>query len=375
MAERLRIVHIVGTLELGGIERLVTDWCLRLLGTHDVSVVCLLGKRGPFVEVLEQAGVRVVGFQRPASGLGMIMPLARTLRGLQPDVIHTHCAWSMFQQVLAAEFSGSGALVLTVHSQYRFGSRFAAVRRRVLARVWTKRVHSVVAISEAVNHWTQSWLGLKPASVTTIFNGVDLAMFSPGAGDLGVECGLSIPKDVPIVVAVGSLTEHKDVGMLIKACALIKQKGVDFRFLIIGEGPRSGVLEALSRDLGLAKEVLFLGLRSDIPSILRGSQVFVHGSKREGFGLVVAEAQACELPVVSTAVGGVPEIVEDGVTGLLVAVGDSVALAAAVTQLLDEPAMAREMGSRGRNRVEGMFSIERCLEQYGVLYEDAVAAR
>lgn len=365
----MRFTFLVGTLERGGVERLVVDWVDRLRHRHECSLICLLGKKGPLVQQLESMGVRVLDFERHPRDPRFVIELSRLLRQLGPDLVHSQCAWSLPQQVLATKLAGIQGFVLTIHSTYEMAGLVARSRRLIGAGLSRRWIDAVVGVSRAVSEWSEEWLRLPSGSVLTILNGVDPNRFS----DQAVQrvTGEPLKRQSPatqILMAVGSLTEHKDHRTLIKALDGLIRLGLDVECLIVGTGPLGQRLETMVAELGLADRVRFLGARGDVPALMKGADVFVHPSTREGFGLVVAEAHAAGLPVVATDVGGVSEIVRDGVSGYLVRPGDADGMTRALSSLLADRDLQIKMGSRGQEWVQDLFSIEHCIMRYEALY-------
>jgi glycosyltransferase involved in cell wall biosynthesis len=171
---------------------------------------------------------------------------------------------------------------------------------------------------------------------------------------------------------VGRLVEFKGQEFLLEALARLRPSFPQARLLVVGDGPRRAFLEQRARDLNVTDEVRFTGHREDVPDLLAAMEVFVLPSLAEDFGRVLLEAMAMQRPVVATAAGGAPEIVEDKVTGLLVPPANGAALAEAISALLADPARARAMGLSGRRRVEATFTADRHAALVSGVYADLV---
>jgi glycosyltransferase involved in cell wall biosynthesis len=198
-----------------------------------------------------------------------------------------------------------------------------------------------------------------------VFNGTDLRRFSPdrnraGAGEFGPH----------MVFACRQLFPRKGIRFLIEAAALIKPRFPDLKVVIAGDGFERPELVALSRRLGIAADVTFLGWVPNalLPQYYRAAAVSVIPSLEEGFGIPAAEAMGCEIPVVASDAGGLPEVVENGVTGLVVPRGDSRALASALESLLADPLLRRRMGVAGRERALRLFDWDRTAERFEEIY-------
>jgi glycosyltransferase involved in cell wall biosynthesis len=180
-----------------------------------------------------------------------------------------------------------------------------------------------------------------------------------------------VPPDVPLLLAVGRLIEQKDHATLLRAFALVHARRPEARLAILGSGPLEHATRTLARDLGLEAAVVLPG-RTAPRHWLERADVFVHTSQWEGFGIVLLEAMLASLPIVATRVSAVPEVVVDGVTGLLVEAGDAPALAATVETLLAEPGRARLLGEAGHRRAREDFSVAAMAERTRAVYAAAL---
>lgn len=210
--------------------------------------------------------------------------------------------------------------------------------------------------------------------VETVYNGIDLEKFGALPRNDDIRRELGVPLEAPLVGTVGRLDWYKAQQYFIQAAKQIKDAVLGTKFLVVGEGAKRAGLEALAAELGLREDVVFAGHRHDIPEIMAALDVFALSSVSEGFGRAAVEAMACGKPVVATRVGGLPEIVEDGVSGRLVPPADSTALAAAITGLLKDKAQAAAMGAAGRKRAEN-FSLARSAEKTQEVYDRVLRGR
>jgi glycosyltransferase involved in cell wall biosynthesis len=233
----------------------------------------------------------------------------------------------------------------------------------------------VTCCSEAVRRRTLSEVGGDERKYITIHNGVDVARFDSGRAVAKPDVGLL--EGVPVIGMVGRLIEpEKGLAVLLEGMARLAgpPAPLSCQLLIVGEGPARRQLHDLCARLGILSRVAFAGMRRDIADLLPLFDVFVMPSLSEGFGIAIVEAMAAGRPVVASAVGGIPEIVKQGETGLLVPPGDPVALAAAIRDLLTQPDRARALGACGRQRARERFSIESAVKRHEDLY-DALAAQ
>jgi len=231
------------------------------------------------------------------------------------------------------------------------GKAERSLPRRWLDRVSIMRIHQYAGISEYVRHSAMQRFGLPEHRAVTIYNGVDTDRFQPRAGP---GPGGSVAR----IVVVANLIPEKGVDVLLRAMARLTS--LDWQLDVVGDGPLSGELQALCRQLDIGSRVQFLGLRDDVPDLLRGAEVAVHPATwGEAFGNTVAEAMASGCCLVASRTGAIPEIAVDGVHALLVEPGNVEALASAIQRVLADPALRRALGEAARKRVEELFSLRR----------------
>jgi glycosyltransferase involved in cell wall biosynthesis len=207
--------------------------------------------------------------------------------------------------------------------------------------------------------------GISPEDTLFIPNGIPAP---PAASGNDVRAELGIPPDAPVIGTVSVLRPQKALDVLLRAAKILVEEFPGLRVLIAGEGDRREALEELARELGLEGTVMFLGVRTDVPDVLAALDIAVSSSDFEGSPLSVMEYMEAARPVVATRVGGVPDLIDDGVHGLLVQPQDPAAFAAAVAELLRDPARAAEMGRRGQERRRKEFDISVMVKRLEELY-------
>jgi glycosyltransferase involved in cell wall biosynthesis len=257
-----------------------------------------------------------------------------------------------------------GDVYLNPEQGYDFPTRWYV--RRPLR--WTLRsANALTAITEDCRRHALR-AGAPSESVRLVFNGTDLRRFSPSEG--GRKADLRYGPHM--VFACRQLFPRKGIRFLIEAAAQIRPRFPDLKIVIAGDGFERPDLEALARRLGIGDAVTFLGWvpNTALPPYYRSAALSVIPSLEEGFGIPAAEAMGCEVPVVASDAGGLPEVVEHGVTGLVVPRGDSHALAAAMEQLLSDPLMRRRMGVAGRERALRLFDWDRTAQHFERIYAD-----
>lgn len=369
----MRILHINSARSFGGGERHTADLANALSRRgHEVFVAA--PARAPLVEELKRVPAENV-FELPlrnALDVQSAIELARCVRDREIELIHAHVARDYLLAALASRRSAA-PLVLTRHLERPLKS----LHRWTLAGV-----ACVIAVSEAVERSLLSQKIFPPEKIRRIPNGIDVERFERRARSFDTQRfrRLSGIKGQLVVGIAGELREHKGQEDFIRAAQLTARVRDDVEFVIAGEdqSPRKeyrAQLERLSSELGLQTRVHFTGWLEDVAALLPALDIFVSSSRVEPFGLVMVEAMAAGLPVVATATGGAREIVEDGVTGKLVPVGDWQALSGAVSSLLVNEEERRRMGERGRERARTCFSLERMVAETEALYREVLAAK
>jgi glycosyltransferase involved in cell wall biosynthesis len=210
--------------------------------------------------------------------------------------------------------------------------------------------------------------GIPEDRTVTVHEGIDVDHVA-AAPRVNVHEAFWLPHDAPLVGNVAALVPHKGQRHLIDAAHLVVREVPDARFVILGEGELRGHLERQVRDYHLEKHVLLPGFRTDVLGCIKGVDLFVMSSVTEGLGTSLLDAMACAKPIVATRAGGIPEVVDDGVTGLLVPPRDHQAMAAAIVRLLTDPALCRRMGDAGRARVGERFTVERMVAETAAVYQ------
>jgi glycosyltransferase involved in cell wall biosynthesis len=287
--------------------------------------------------------------------------LARVLKRLRPDVVHAHDAHGVAMASLALSFAGSDGPVLVASRRVDFHLRDNSFSR------WKHRqVDCFICASEAIR---QMLVGDDvPAERTvTVHEGIDIAHVL-AAPPVNVHEAFWLPHHAPVVGNVAALVPHKGQRHLIEAAHLVVQRVPDVRFLIFGEGELRESLERQIRERHLEKHVLLTGFRPDVLGCMKRFDLFVMSSVTEGLGTALLDAMACGKAIVATRTGGIPEVVDDGVTGRLVAPRDHHAMAEAIAGLLADDGLRARMGDAGLARVTARFSVERMVSETAAVY-------
>ncbi len=239
--------------------------------------------------------------------------------------------------------------------------------------LYLNSVDRIVAISQGVK--AALLAGGAPAThIRLIPSGINTSRFTPDLAKRDqVRTQYGIAPHVPLVVSVGALVNRKGHDLLVTAASLLKAQGYALRYLISGEGPLRSTLEAQTQTLGLTKEVSLIGFCSDVPRLLSAADFFVHVPHHEGLGVAVIEALAANLPTIASRIGGIPELIEDGRTGMLVPPQDAAALAEALACLLNSPQLAHQLAMAGQASAHQHFDASVMAKANETLYIEMYA--
>jgi len=354
IGERLRVAHVTLGLDMGGQERLLVEFARHAdRKRFDLTFVSLSG-RGKLSDALEDCGWQVVAMdERPGLRPAISWRLSRLLRRQKIDVLHTHDDRPLLYGGPAARMA---RVLRHIHTHHHGYLPDVSRRRMMLVRLATKLPDVFVCVSEDSARFLQQQRWISRSS-TTVRNGIDLRSFP-----------YQRPREQGPAVTVARLSPEKDIANLLRAVALFAESKPDFCLEIAGDGPCRKELEALAADLKVMCHVRFLGEVRDVAGLLGRARLFVLPSQTEGISLTILEAMARGLPVVATRVGGNPEVVVDGVSGILVPPRDPAALANGLKQLWGHTDEAAAMGLAGRRRVETHFDIRQMVAAYEDLY-------
>jgi glycosyltransferase involved in cell wall biosynthesis len=362
------VLHMSSSSGPGGAETLLASVASGLDASRYRSVVCLF-RDGWLRERCQELGLEThIIPMRGMLDLGWLRRFGRLVHERGVGLIHAHEFGANTYGTLVGCLARI-PVVATVHGRGYYADR---ARRRLAYRV-VSRAAVMVAVSEDVKRFIVERTGTSPARVRVIHNGIGAATpTSPGEtarvrADLGIRDGESV------VIVVGSLYDVKGHRYLLEAAPSILTACPSTVFLVVGRGHCEMALREQAKTLGIDDRVRFLGFRRDVPALLAIADVFALPSLSEGLSIAILEAMAAAKPVVTTAVGGNPELVLDGETGLLVESADSRRLAAALTRVLTDPPEARRLGENGQRRVMSRFTRAAMVRAYEAIYESAGA--
>ncbi|HEX5224498.1 MAG TPA: glycosyltransferase [Solirubrobacteraceae bacterium] len=382
LTPRIRVVTLVDYLTLaGGAERLAVLITTRLDPERFEATLCVSRHPRDPPQRLDESGLRaqmvmdrshvpVLGLRRRRK-LEVVpwLRLARFLRSHRIDVVHSHKFGSNVWGSVVARAVGTPVVIAHEHTWSYEGQ---PLRRFVDREVIARCADRFIAVSREDQRRMTEVEGIDPERTLFIPNGVtDIA--APTGKDVRAELGIT--PTAPVVGAVAVLRPQKAQEVLLEAAVILVAKRPDATVLIVGGGPERAALERRAAELGVGGSVRFLGDRADVSDVLAALDVAVCSSDFEGSPLAVMEYMEAAVPIVSTAVGGVPDLIESGIHGLLVPRRDPAAMAAAIEQLLGDPESARAMGLAARERRRAEFEVDVQVRRLEALYEELLVER
>ncbi len=368
---QLSIAHVLSSFGMGGQECVALELAKsqRAAG-HRVQVVSLSEPPdGPMAERFRAVGALTATIPKrgPSFDPTLALRVAQHFAEAHADVVHTHNPQALVYGAPAAALAG----VPSIHTKH--GVNPDPSRRMWLRRAASSMVDAYVAVTPTLARLAVEKHECSSTQLRVIPNGIDTARFKPNpAARRTLRDELGIPEAAWVVGTVGRLSPEKNQGLLIDAVAPL----LDPRrhLVIVGDGPDREALMARARTTLRPELIHFTGARDDVEAVLACFDAFALTSESEGLPLVVLEAMAVGLPVVATAVGGVPDVIEPGATGFLVPPSDRIALMKELLQLSTRPQVARDVAAAGRSRVLERHSTERMASEYERLYRRVVGA-
>ena len=371
MTKPIRITYLTNDSKLAGTERVILSLAARLdRERFEPSLICMKPE-GDLTHAARERGIEAhaLGMQTPLSAIQGAAGLARLLERIQPDVLVTY----LFYSNLLGRTVGRLRRVPVIISGQEGMDEWRKGYHNALDR-WTARwTRTIVTNSNAVKERYIRHTGLSEEKIEVIYNGLDIERFDRIAkdtqDDLSLRDEFGIAEEVPVIGHVANFTQEKDHPNLLRALSILRDKGVPFCALLSGSGTLLEATRALRDELGLGECVHFLGYRHNIERLYGQFEVVTLSSYEEGMPISLLEAMAALRAIVATRAGGIPEVVVDGETGLLVPIRDPESLSVAYATLLADLDLRQRMGACGRARLEERFSFDAQVHAHEALYE------
>jgi sugar transferase (PEP-CTERM/EpsH1 system associated) len=370
--QRPLVVHLTYSLDVGGLETLLVDCINRMPPERYRHAVVCLTRYTDFAKRITQPGVELYALGKPPGlGLGTHLEFWKLMRRLRPAILHTY-------NLSALEYNFSGALAgipVRIHAEHgRDASDPQGLnpKHNFLRRRLAPFIDCFIPVSEDLRRWLGETVRIPADKTLFIRNGVDTERFAAAASLAAGQASPWGPDDI-VIGTVARIQDVKNHPGLVEAFARLRELAPSqrdrLRLSIVGDGPLMQAMREQVASLGLQDVVWLPGARADVAALLHGFSLFALPSLAEGTPVSMLEAMACGLPVVASKVGGIPEVVTDGVEGSLVPPRDTEALAQALAAYVRDPALRRQRGDAARARVEAAFSMRAMLAEYGKLYD------
>ncbi len=367
-AKPVNVLYVIWSLGLGGAERVVINLAKNLDKTRFNPIVCCLNDKGRFADALEKEGIKVIALnKRGKFDISVIFNLIDVIKQNKIDIVNTHLWGANFWGRIAAKLAGVKVIIATEHNEDVWKSRGHFLLDRLLSR-WTDRI---IVVSNSVREFYVKRVEIAEEKMVVIHNGVDIRSQEHKGTRSQVKEEFGIHDDDTVLALIGRLVPQKGHRYFISA---LRDLSADHKVkgLIIGSGPMDAELKRYGESLGLNGNLIFTGLRKDVPILLDIIDIVVMPSLREGLPIVALEAMAKRKPIVATNVGGNPEIIVDGKTGILVPPEDPIALASAINRLIVDKELTIKLGNNGRNRLQENFTIEKMVRETKNIYEECL---
>ena len=369
---KIKVVHLVEELTIGGLERVLTTIVSNLnKEKYNVSVWCLR-EGGFFADKLVKEGIEVkilhiLSSRNPVS----ICRLYKLFRSHKFDIIHTHAYSAGTSGRMSAFLAGIPVIISHNHSVYDYYNTYYHFVEWFLSLITDR----IICVSDIINRFANETQRINSKKLITIHNGIVSEHTVSEKRTSGLRKELGIPVDHSVICTIAHMEEHKGIKYLLESASLLLQSRNDVSFLVVGEGALKEKLKILCADLKIEENVIFAGERGDIPEILSLTDIFVLPSLREGLPLTILEAMACGKPVIATNVGGIPEVVKDGVSGILISPKDPEALHSAMNELLGDREKMKKMGHNGKRVYSESFDSKTMIGKIEDLYDSLMCEK
>jgi sugar transferase (PEP-CTERM/EpsH1 system associated) len=365
------VAHLIYRLDIGGLETLLVDAINRMPAHRYRHAVICLTDYTEFAQRITRPGVELVALHKPPGlELGTHKRLFKLLRTMRPDVLHTY-NFGTIEYHATALLAGVPVRVHAEHGRDASDPHGVNRKHNLLRRLLAPVIDRYVPVSRDLERWLRGVVGIPQAKIELIDNGVDTERFHPAAAEPTGEAWNA--PDAFVIGSVGRLQDVKDQATLIDAFArlrtMLPAEQHRLRLVLVGDGPLRERLAQRIADAGLQDCAWLPGARGDVAPVMRSFSLFALSSIAEGTPVTMLEAMASGLPVVSTAVGGIPDLVQDGASGTLVPPGDPQRLAEALASYVLDAGRTRLHGVAGRARIEQQYSVSAMLAHYVDLYD------
>lgn len=364
----IKIIHLVKSLKLGKIGRFIEFVGYNFNQTQfDLEIWCLK-EEGEVAERLKRKSITIKLFELGDSCYQKesIEHLTAMLKQSNVDILHTHCYFTNTLGRYAAIKAKTPVIISHLHDE-----PWDHTIRQVFHEWWLSHfTDTIICASQSLKKFAQKYEKISDKKLQTIYSGIDIKAFDKDEAFRPISKSYGLTDDDKVIVCVAPLTAHQGHQYLIESMPAIVQQNPHVKCLLIGDGNQKQYLKELIESKNLTQNILFMGIRDDVPFFLQHADLFVLPSLSEGFPISLLEAMLACLPIVATSVGGIPEMITNGVNGLLVPPKNPEALTLAIVHLLDNNAKRSKFAHHGRILVEENFTFQQTLKQIEKLYID-----
>jgi sugar transferase (PEP-CTERM/EpsH1 system associated) len=365
---RLRILHVITRLGQGGTEHGILKLVNGLSGSPLEHAICTIRGFEPETAAIAAPGIKIFSAGNDQSRFSLLA-LKQVMKDYKPDIVHSR-NWGTIEAVPAARWAGVPVVIHSEHGYELDMLESMPIRRRLMRRVAFAMADCVFTVSAELRdfHAKQAWLSV--SRVQVLANGVDSWKFSPRLHEKAqLRRELQLSEQSCLIGSVGRLVAIKDYPTLLRAAHSLILRGADLNVVLAGAGPELETLQKLAASMPeLSGRVFFAGSSSRVPELLNALDIFVLPSISEGMSNSILEAMSSGLPVVASRTGGNPELVVDGVSGVLFRPGDVKGLASILQRLIENPELRDSLAVAARNRVLERFDLHQMLDNYRNLY-------
>jgi len=366
MNKKYKVLQLVESLDaIGGMERVVAQIAAHLNKEEfEVEIWCV-HRGGRFAEELRKQGLvlRVLNISNYYNPWN-VLKLALEMKRAQADIVHTHMYFASTIGRIAGKIAGVKVLINHVHSSYSHYSARNLFIERLLSRISNK----IICVSNHTKDFVITREKIDPSKVELIYNGISPV---PVCSKQEARQLFDVAPNELIIITVANLHENKGHKILLKALSLLKIQEKEVKCWIVGQGPLEEELKEYVRQLNLDSKIIFWGERKDVPQLLSASDIFILASiQREGLSISVLEAMAYRVPVIATRVGGIPEVIEDRVNGLLITPHDPAALAGAIEELAISQEKRLQYAQAGGIKFKEQFESKNMISSIEKLYKE-----
>jgi glycosyltransferase involved in cell wall biosynthesis len=371
MTKKIKVVHVISDLPYGGVEKFLLDLLPPLNKDFDIKVCCIREK-GILAQEFEKIGIPVdlIYFKGRLHPLSL-RNMSRYLKKEKIDILHSHMYRANTSGTVSAKLAKTPVVIGHIHSYPEWDDKKQQKMDGFLSR-WKDKI---IAVSNSVKKDFIKATGVKEDKLLTIYNGIDLKRFDITIDFSKKKRELGIPEKALVIGIFARLIEDKRHEVFLQAAKILTTSiKHDVRFLIVGEGKLDQNLKLFTSDLGINNKVIFTGLREDVPELLKITDISVLSSKREGFPMIILESMACGVPCITTNVGGISEVIKDGITGYLVEKESPKSLSDAILSIIEDTNKRKTFSENCQKKVKS-FTIENTRSQLADLYDNLLSGK